>query len=841
MKRALIFALLLILGFSICGNVYAQIDITIGNGTATSGSIDPPTPYGTYWENFRQQYLVLASEIVAAEGAPGNINSVGFNVQNLHNCSPMQSFTIRLKHTTQTSLSSNFELGDYQTVFEQDSFMPVVGWNVHNFIAPFVWNGSSNILVDVMTSRVPYSQNASVYYSTTTFNSSLRFQSDTTEASGQFTLPDVFASQTYTYVAAATGFQSFTGQVVVETTNLNMGDIVVNEIAYPPFGVVATENAAATQMNVTWQAPNPNAVNITEGFEGNTFPPAAWTQVITNTGPPGNVGVLPTWCRVGAIATDPPAVPQGGEHQAGLWWVEAHQDEWLITPQFICPESASVNFWSYVFLGSTNGDHYYVNVSTNNGSTWTQLWDASAETGGWNHYNTPISVDLGAYAGQPIKIAWQAEDPPSDDGLWYSWFIDEVSIGSRGQTITFQASEFSTRSAAGEGFAAQHNVKPGLPASRAMAANPLPKITQIGTITGVVLNHQHAAIMGATVTCGTVIATTNSSGAYTMQVQAGTHSVTASAASYSPATQTGVIVVTGATTNVNFRLYPIQELLVDGFESYPNFSIDFAPWTLVDVDQSETFGFTNVAWETAYTAQAFIIMNPSATVPPVSDAGATPHGGSKYAACFASEMAPNNDWMITPVQTDPYEIRFWAKSFTADYGLERMKVGVSTTGTYPASFTIISGANYIQVPDVWTEYSYMLSNYPGYVYVGIQCVSNDAFFLMVDDVRLTGITANEDPNVPVVATELHGNYPNPFNPETTISYSVKESSPVTIEIYNVKGQIVKTLVNENKASGNYSVVWNGRDNNQQAVSSGVYFYKMNAGKYSSTKKMILMK
>ena len=99
----------------------------------------------------------------------------------------------------------------------------------------------------------------------------------------------------------------------------------------------------------------------------------------------------------------------------------------------------------------------------------------------------------------------------------------------------------------------------------------------------------------------------------------------------------------------------------------------------------------------------------------------------------------------------------------------------------------------------------------------------------------------DDPGVPVVATALHGNYPNPFNPETTISYSVKDAGAVSIEIYNAKGQLVRTLVNEHKATGNYSIVWNGRDNNNQAVSSGVYFYKMLAGKYSSTRKMILMK
>ena len=190
---------------------------------------------------------------------------------------------------------------------------------------------------------------------------------------------------------------------------------------------------------------------------------------------------------------------------------------------------------------------------------------------------------------------------------------------------------------------------------------------------------------------------------------------------------------------------------------------------------------------------------------------------------------------------NPTEIKFWAKSYTDDYGLERFKVGVGTD-TNPNNFTIISGANYIQAPTEWTEYTYPLTGYPGNVYVGIQCLSNDAFIFFVDDVLVNGGgSANDDPGVPVVATELHGNFPNPFNPQTTIRYSVKEATPVTIEIYNVKGQVVKTLVSEAKASGHYTATWNGRDHNNQPVSSGVYFYKMRAGKYSNTKKMILMK
>lgn len=84
--------------------------------------------------------------------------------------------------------------------------------------------------------------------------------------------------------------------------------------------------------------------------------------------------------------------------------------------------------------------------------------------------------------------------------------------------------------------------------------------------------------------------------------------------------------------------------------------------------------------------------------------------------------------------------------------------------------------------------------------------------------------------------ELYNNYPNPFNPATTIDYSVPKSSLVTIKIYDVLGREVKTLVNGEKIPGNYSVIFN--DSN---LPSGIYFYRMQAGSFVSTKKMILLK
>ena len=88
---------------------------------------------------------------------------------------------------------------------------------------------------------------------------------------------------------------------------------------------------------------------------------------------------------------------------------------------------------------------------------------------------------------------------------------------------------------------------------------------------------------------------------------------------------------------------------------------------------------------------------------------------------------------------------------------------------------------------------------------------------------------------------LLSNYPNPFNPETTISFNIPESGKVVLEIYNIKGQKVVTLINEYLEQGSHSKVWSGFDSNNIAVSSGIYFYKVKTGNQETVRRMLLVK
>ncbi|MDD4223600.1 MAG: FlgD immunoglobulin-like domain containing protein, partial [Candidatus Cloacimonetes bacterium] len=96
--------------------------------------------------------------------------------------------------------------------------------------------------------------------------------------------------------------------------------------------------------------------------------------------------------------------------------------------------------------------------------------------------------------------------------------------------------------------------------------------------------------------------------------------------------------------------------------------------------------------------------------------------------------------------------------------------------------------------------------------------------------------------VPVSTTSmLSQNYPNPFNPTTSIAYEIPTDGLVSLDIFNVRGELVKRLLNTNKAMGKHSVVWDGKDNQGRHCSSGIYYYRLKSNGVSHTQKMLLLK
>jgi hypothetical protein len=168
--------------------IQAQTTITLGTGTSVNGSTSYPTPYGHYYKNQRVQYLILASELTDLGYNSGTIQAIAFEVSILYGMDPLPNYVIKGKLTTATSLTTTFDNSGLTELYSNASLDPVVGWNQHNFSTNLVWDGTSNILLDLCYDLVTsnaYTKNAGVYYTQTSFTSVNYYFSDSQVACGR--------------------------------------------------------------------------------------------------------------------------------------------------------------------------------------------------------------------------------------------------------------------------------------------------------------------------------------------------------------------------------------------------------------------------------------------------------------------------------------------------------------------------------------------------------------------------------------------------------------------------------------------------------------------------------
>ncbi|MDZ7333722.1 MAG: GDSL-type esterase/lipase family protein [candidate division KSB1 bacterium] len=132
-----------------------------------------------------------------------------------------------------------------------------------------------------------------------------------------------------------------------------------------------------------------------------------------------------------------------------------------------------------------------------------------------------------------------------------------------------------------------------------------------------------------------------------------------------------------------------------------------------------------------------------------------------------------------------------------------------------------------------------------YRYVDRSIEVGETYSYKLEDVSISGEKTQHDPITVMVerpkSFKLAQNYPNPFNPTTMIEYQLPEQTHVTIVIYNMLGQEVRSLVDEIKPAGYHSVIWNGLDNSGGMVTSGVYYYRMTTPSFNEVKKMVLVR
>jgi hypothetical protein len=250
----------------------SQITVTLGTGTTYNSSTAHPCPYGTYYKNMRQQYLLRASELTALGLGAGNITAIAFNVYALNTVSAMPNYTIKMKSTALTALTTTFETGTYTTVWTAVSHTPVVGWNTYTFTTAFYWDGTSNLLVDICHDLIAtYTTNASVYYTATTgTNTALFYRSDVTVAC-PYTTGSVSVNRANMQI---TGEQSAAPLITVTPNTLSFGYVPSGSSAELPY-VLAGGYLSPASGNIVITAPANFEVSLTSGsgFSGSISVP----------------------------------------------------------------------------------------------------------------------------------------------------------------------------------------------------------------------------------------------------------------------------------------------------------------------------------------------------------------------------------------------------------------------------------------------------------------------------------------------------------------------------------------------------------------------------------------
>ncbi len=272
------------------------------------------------------------------------------------------------------------------------------------------------------------------------------------------------------------------------------------------------------------------------------------------------------------------------------------------------------------------------------------------------------------------------------------------------------------------------------------------------------------------------------------------------------------------------------------FESCADFATSgFNPqWTTVDGDESIVYGFQGITFPMpASGAFGFMAFNPSMTTPSMigmeGAEGIMPHGGNKIGAAFSASSGLNDDWLISPLLEMPEEdasISLFVKSYTDQYGLEKYNVLVSETDNDPASFSVVKSGE-APVED-WEEVTVDLSEYAGEnIYIAIQCVSEDAFIFMVDDITVSKPSGGSVNDNLADATSITL-YPNPAS--ETLVINAAGAAINEVSLYSAAGTMVYSSTGINGTEFRHNV---------SSYVPGIYFAKVATNSGVKTMKFIV--
>ena len=525
-----------------------------------------------------------------------------------------------------------------------------------------------------------------------------------------------------------------------------------------------------------------------ESFDGEKFPPLGWSGLDYE---------FP-WERVTA-GENPVCDPFGeGMLKYNCWNYESGAEGLLVSRRLNMGSGMySVGFKMYrddEYSNCADKVEVYIN---------TQVDTTGATLLGTVHRNTTLSPVVGeeGWYDYVFEIPAEFVETPSFVVLvgisdWgNNIYVDEFIVG-RVKTVTLTANPVEGGSVAGGGsyFEGTEAILTATPnagyvlTSWTNAANEVVSKKQtfnylVGdsdviftanfelgyTVSFTVVDVEDNPIEGATIVINEETLITDGSGVATIELADGSYSYTALGLDFVVVTGTATVSAADLSIDITIQTqiyapFNLKARVINGnqiklswnpgfaddMESYEDFIIEnIGNYTLIDLDGTQTYGAVNFDFPNEKYTGSYIVFNPSAATPAVTQSAWDPYSGDKYLACFAANPlygGSNNDWLITPQVTVVPGMRFSfrAKSVTDEYGLECFKVGVSTTDTEVSSFTFLTGTDYMEAPAAWTQYTYDLNSYVGeQIYLAINCVSDDTWVFLVDDIYIGGPQVGE--------------------------------------------------------------------------------------------------
>lgn len=292
----------------------------------------------------------------------------------------------------------------------------------------------------------------------------------------------------------------------------------------------------------------------------------------------------------------------------------------------------------------------------------------------------------------------------------------------------------------------------------------------------------------------------------------------------------------GGSANIN------TQGVVPGFNNpslVPSFSMVFTltgngPWDFL-IETDALFGayYRGGAWTTVANDEGTIMFNVEAAKDmnlPIILGDADPNTLPVELSTFTVTMNAANNAVLTWVtQTETGVSGFYVYRNSE----ESLATAKTVSNLIPATNT-----SQQQVYQFTDKELYSMGTY--YYWLQISDMDGSESFYGPLALEYEGGTNPGTPTIPQI-TELKSIYPNPFNPSTTISYGLAEAAEVKVQIFNSRGQLVRNYNEGQKNAGNYTLIWNGTDNNGQSQATGVYFVRLQAGKKVFNSKAVLMK